>query len=76
MTQRNYGGSYTKSNIDPMALLCPLVNPQSFADRFATFFSNEIMKICQLFSSSESCNTVHPPFDPPKQSLLKMKLEK
>ena len=49
-----------------MALLCPLVNPQSLADHFATFFSNKIMKICESFSSSESCNTVHPPFDPPK----------
>ena len=26
---RNYGGSYTKSYIDPTALLCPLVNPPS-----------------------------------------------
>ena len=29
MIVRNYGGSYTKSYIDPTALLCPLVNPQS-----------------------------------------------
>ena len=29
MIPRNYGGSYTKSYIDPTALLCPLVNPQS-----------------------------------------------
>ena len=26
---KNYGGSYIKSYIDPTALLCPLVNPQS-----------------------------------------------
>ena len=29
MIPRNYGRSYTKSYIDPTALLCPLVNPQS-----------------------------------------------
>ena len=29
MIPRNYGGSYTKSYIDPTALLYPLVNPQS-----------------------------------------------
>ena len=29
MIPRNYGGSYTKSYIDPMELLYPLVNPQS-----------------------------------------------
>ena len=29
MIPRNYGGSYTKSYIDPTALLCPLVNRQS-----------------------------------------------
>ena len=39
---------------------------KSLADRFATFFSNKIMKICESFSSSESCNVVHPPCDPPK----------
>ena len=33
---------------------------KSLADRFATFFSNKIMKICESFSSSESCNMVHP----------------
>ena len=38
----------------------------SLADRFATFFSNKIMKIRETFSSSESCNMVYPPFDPPK----------
>ena len=42
MIPRNYGGSCTKSYIDPTALLCPLVNPHwhlSLADHFATFFS-------------------------------------
>ena len=39
---------------------------KSLADRFASFFSNKIMKICESFSSSESYNTVHPSFDPPK----------
>ena len=34
---------------------------KSLADRFATFFSNKIMKIHESFSSSESCNMVHPP---------------
>ena len=29
-------------------------------------FSNKIMKIRESFSSFESCNTVHPPCDPPK----------
>ena len=38
---------------------------KSLADRFATFFSNKIIKIRVSFSSSESCNMVHPPFDPP-----------
>ena len=38
---------------------------KSLADHFATFFSNKIMKICESFSSSESCNKVHSPFDPP-----------
>ena len=28
------------------------------------------MKICESFSSSESCNTVHPPFDPPKLTVF------
>ena len=36
------------------------------ADHFATFFSNKIIKIRESFSSSESCNIVHPPCDPPK----------
>ena len=31
---------------------------KSLADRFATFFSNKIMKIRESFSSSESCNMV------------------
>ena len=43
---------------------------KSLADRFATFFSNKIVKICESFSSSESCNTVHPPFDPPKLTVF------
>ena len=43
---------------------------KSLANRFATFFSNKIMKICESFSSSESCNTVHPPFDPPKLTVF------
>ena len=34
---------------------------KSLADRFATFFSNKIMKICESFSSSECCSMVHPP---------------
>ena len=38
---------------------------KSLADRFATFFSNKIMKIRESFSSSESCNMVNLPFDPP-----------
>ena len=29
---------------------------------------SQIVKICESFSSSESCNIVHPPFDPPKQT--------
>ena len=33
-------------------------------------FSNKIMKICESFSSSVSCNTVHSPFDPPKLTVL------
>ena len=33
---------------------------KSLADHFATFFSNKIKKICESFSSSESCNMVHP----------------
>ena len=37
---------------------------KSLADRFATFFSNKIMKIHESFSSFESCNTVHSPCDP------------
>ena len=36
---------------------------KSLADRFATFFSNKIMKIRESFSSFESCNMVHPTFD-------------
>ena len=60
-----------KSYVDPTALLCPFVNPQSHsADRFATFFSNKIMKIRESFSSSESCNMVHPAFDPPKSTVF------
>ena len=43
---------------------------KSLADRFATFFSNKIMKIRESFSSSESSNTVHPPFDPPKLTVF------
>ena len=43
---------------------------KSLGDRFATFFSNKIMKIRERFSSSESCNTVHPPFDPPKLTVF------
>ena len=43
---------------------------KSLADRFATFFSNKIMKICESFSSSESCNTVHPRFDPTKLTVF------
>ena len=39
---------------------------KSLADCFATFFSNKIMKIRESFSSSESCNMVHPPCDPPE----------
>ena len=35
------------------------------ADHFATFCSDKIMKIRESFSSSDSCNMVHPPFDPP-----------
>ena len=64
MIQRNYGESYTKSYIDPMALLCPIVNPQSLVHRFATFFTHK------SFSSSGSCNMVHPPFDPPKITIF------
>ena len=36
---------------------------KSLADHFATFFSNKIMKVCESFSSSESCSMVHPPSD-------------
>ena len=43
---------------------------KSLADRFATFFTNKIMKIRESFSSSESCNVVHPPFDPPKLTVF------
>ena len=43
---------------------------KSLANRFATFFSNKIMKICESFSSSDSCNTVHPPSDPPKLTVF------
>ena len=43
---------------------------KSLADRFATFFSNKIMKIRESFSSSESCNMVHSPFDPPKLTVF------
>ena len=43
---------------------------KSLADRFATFFLNKIMKICESFSSSESCNMVHPSFDPPKLTVF------
>ena len=43
---------------------------KSLADRFATFFSNKIVKIHESFSSSESCNMVHPPFDPPKLTVF------
>ena len=39
---------------------------KSLAEHFSTFFSNKIMKICESFSSFESGNTVHPPYDPPK----------
>ena len=39
---------------------------KSLADRFATFFSNKIMKIHESFSLSVSCNTVHLPCDPIK----------
>ena len=42
----------------------------SLADRFATFFSNKIMKIHESFFSSESCNMVHPPFEPPKLTVF------
>ena len=53
--------NYTKSYIDPTALLCPLVNPQShWLIVLLTFFSNKIKKIRESFSSSESCNLVHP----------------
>ena len=34
---------------------------KSLADRFATFFSNKIIKIRESFFSSESSNTVHSP---------------
>ena len=40
------------------------------ADHFAIFFSNKIMKIRESFSSSESCNTVRPPFDPPNLTVF------
>ena len=43
---------------------------KSLAGCFATFFSNKIMKIRESFSSSESCNTVHSPFDPPKLTVF------
>ena len=43
---------------------------KSLADRFATSFSNKIMKMHESFSSSESCNTVHPPSDPPKLTVF------
>ena len=43
---------------------------KSLADHFATFFSNKIMKIRESFSSSESCNRVHPPFDPPTLTIF------
>ena len=43
---------------------------KSLADHFATFFSNKIMKIRESFSSSESCDMVHPPFDPPKLTVF------
>ena len=43
---------------------------KSLADCFATIFSNKIMKIRENFSSSESCNMVHPPCDPPKLTVF------
>ena len=43
---------------------------KSLADHFATFFSNKIIKIHESFFSSESCNMVHPPFDPPKLTVF------
>ena len=38
---------------------------KSLAGHFTTFFTNKIMKIRESFTSSESCNMLHPPFDPP-----------
>ena len=62
MILRNYGRSYTKSYIDPMALLFPLMNHQShWLIVLLHFFSNKIMKIH---------DTVHPPFDPPKLTVF------
>ena len=43
---------------------------KSLADPFASFFANKIMKIHESFSSSESYNTVHTPFDPPKLTVF------
>ena len=65
----NNGGSYTKSYIDPMALLCPLMNPQSHW-LIILLQSSQIIKICESFSTSESYNTVCPPFDPPKLTVF------
>ena len=43
---------------------------KSLTDHFATLFSNKIMKICESFSSSESCNMVHHPFHAPKLTVF------
>ena len=43
---------------------------KSLADHFASFFSNKIMTICESFSTSESYNMGHPPFDPPKLTVF------
>ena len=48
-----------KVSHNPIALLCPLVNPQSH-------WMIVFMKIRESFSLSESCNMIHPPFDPSK----------
>ena len=71
MIRRNYGGSYTMSYIDPMALLCPLVNPQSHWLIVLLHCSQiKSRKFVRVFPHLSPVTQYISTFDPPKLTVF------
>ena len=70
MILRNYGRNYTKSYIDPMALLCPLMNPQSHWLIVLLHSQIKSWKFVKVSPHLSPMTRYIPPFDPPKLTVF------